>query len=93
MTGGGDGTALIEREFRVQPGSTILWTGDVTNPNVDLTVVYSVDAFGEEGDGGCEGGVVDEGAVVAKEAADQEAADAAPATAPKRSKVRRPKQT
>lgn len=35
---------LIKRKFDIKPGSYILWTGEPTTANVDITAVYKVDA-------------------------------------------------
>uniref|UniRef100_UPI0040473EA3 translocation/assembly module TamB domain-containing protein n=1 Tax=Mariniflexile sp. TaxID=1979402 RepID=UPI0040473EA3 len=35
---------LIKRKFDIKPGSYILWTGEPTTANIDITAVYSVDA-------------------------------------------------
>jgi hypothetical protein len=35
---------LIKRRFDIKPGSYILWTGEPTTANVDITAVYKVDA-------------------------------------------------
>ena len=33
---------IFQRRFTVTPGATIVWTGDPTNPQVDLTATYKV---------------------------------------------------
>tara|TARA_R110000850_G_scaffold115256_5_gene230659 strand:+ start:29849 stop:34816 length:4968 start_codon:yes stop_codon:yes gene_type:complete len=35
---------LIKRRFDIKPGSYILWTGEPTTANVDITAIYKVDA-------------------------------------------------
>ena len=35
---------LIKRKFDIKPGSYILWTGEPTTANVDITAVYKVNA-------------------------------------------------
>ena len=35
---------LIKRKFDIKPGSYILWTGEPTTANVDITAIYKVDA-------------------------------------------------
>ncbi|WP_366183732.1 translocation/assembly module TamB domain-containing protein [Flavobacterium ovatum] len=35
---------LIKRKFEIQPGSYILWTGEPTTANINITAVYKVEA-------------------------------------------------
>ncbi len=34
---------FVRRSFQIQPGSNILWSGDVLNPDLDITAIYAVE--------------------------------------------------